>query len=174
MKISLSFLIVCLACLACNDAVDLTSISKDLGNRNPIVAPQDIVISPYDPYRWTRLPDFNTQVLADMYTATHTVFTLNSNAYCHRVFRKVGTNQVERRTYKLNKSTKQWEIYGIDLTQFFQDFDYLFSFRQYVYGIAGDKRVGRIDINTGQFRSMASFPGVSPHYVTAVAIGSDG
>lgn len=177
MKNSLTFFMVCFLCLACTDAVDLTSLNKDLDNRNAAVSSQGIIVSPgpVEFYRWSRLQDTNMQV-----PGTHVnkgvVIKVNGNAYCYKVFHvsAPGPTIIEKRTYKLNKSTHQWQLYEIDLSQFFENFEYLFSYGPYAYGIAGDKRVGMININTGQFRWMAPFPGITSYLVTAVTIGSDG
>jgi hypothetical protein len=102
------------------------------------------------------------------------LFKVNGNAYCHKAH---SPSNSEERTYKFNKSTKQWQVYQINLEQFFENFKYLFSYAHYVYGVAHDKRVGMININTGQFRWMASFPGVYDNGngdMIAVTIGSDG
>src|SRR5688500_12515907 len=168
MKILLSFLIVCFTCLACNDAVDLTSINKDLDNRNATVAPQDIVISPYDPYRWTRLQDPNTPP-PDGHSDNAVTFKVKGSVYCVRGY-------AEKNTYKFNESTKQWQPYAVDLTQFFDDFKYLFSYANNIYGISNDNQttIGSLNINTGQFNTMSPFPGTRSVHHTTFTVGSDG
>jgi hypothetical protein len=168
MKILLSFLIVCFACFACNDAVDLTSINKDLDNRNATVAPQDIVISPYDPYRWTRLYDPSIPA-PNEYNSSGVAFKVNGSVYC-------ATGYPEKNTYKLNENTKRWEPYAIDLSQFFFKFKYLFSYSNRIYGISDldGRTIGAVNINTGQFHTMSPFPGTKWLSATKVVVGSDG
>jgi hypothetical protein len=168
MKNLLSFLIVCFACLACTDAVDLTSISKDLDNRNATVSPQGTIISPTDIYRWTELPTSSMPSPDGDYDYSGETFKVNGNVYS-----VVGG--AEENTYKFNKSTKLWEPYPIDLTQFFDRFRYIFSYSSYIYGLDDDNLLGRININTGQFHLMTStFPGPWSVGNSTFTIGNQG
>lgn len=166
MKILLSFLIVCFACIACNDAVDLTSINKDLDNRNATISPQGIIV-PAPTYQWYELPDEEMEA-PDGYYFLGSIFKCNGNVYARN-----GTH--EYNTYKLNVNTKAWELHPINLNQFYQNYYILFSNGSYLYGLSmdGQNRVGAININSGDFLLRAPFPGVYGDSYATVTIGNN-
>src|SRR5688572_25963833 len=113
-KLSALF-ILCAACLACEDAVDLKAIDENrvmgYGTGSSIGD-----ISVIDRYRWSRLSDLNmSSPGADPVRGE--VFKVNDNAYCRRLFVEIGEPWREK-TYKFNKSTKEWDPYQIDFAQF--------------------------------------------------------
>lgn len=167
MKKLSALLIMCFSCFACQDAIDLKAPNEDLSNRNGTL-PSTQQITVYDPYRWSRLSDLN------MVNEPRggDIFKVNGNVYCRRWF--LENSYFKQKTFKFNKSTRQWDAHPIDLNEFLRDFTYFFSQGDFMYGVDFEHQMGRFNIVTGQLEWRAPFPGETVNEISAVRIGTDG
>jgi hypothetical protein len=169
-KLSALLIIMCFACFACQDAIDLKAPNEDLSNLNGTL-PSNQQITVFDPYRWSRLSDLNMAAVGQELRGGD-IFKVNGNVYCRRWFTE--NSYLNEKTFKFNKSTKQWDAHPIDLNQFLRDFTYFFSQGNFMYGVDYQHRMAMFNIVTGQFEWRAPFPGETYTHVSAVRIGTDG